>query len=206
MGVANGDGMHGAGLGLQSAVSGADLEATLQPLERATMLPPAAFLESGVLAWELENIFMGGWICVGHSSSVAEPGAFVSREIAGRSFVVVGGEDGTPHAFHNVCRHRGARLVEEPEGKVRRRIQCPYHAWSYDLQGNLRAAPHMDEVEGFDTACYGLVEIRSAVIGGLLMVDLSGEAGPPEDHLGELLPHLDHYSNAALARAGAAGE
>ncbi len=200
MGVANGDGMHGAGRGLQGVVSGTDLEATLQPLERATMLPPAAFLEGDVLAWELENIFMGGWICVGHASAVAEPGAYVAREIGGRSFVVVGGEDGSPRAFHNVCRHRGARLMEEAEGKVRRRIQCPYHAWSYDLQGNLRAAPHMDGVEGFDTACYGLVEIRTAVIGGLVLVDLSGEAGAPEDHVGELLPHLEHYSNAKLAR------
>jgi Rieske 2Fe-2S family protein len=105
------------------------------------------------------------------------------------------------HAFHNVCRHRGARLVEAAEGKVRRRIQCPYHAWSYDLRGNLRAAPHMDGVEDFDTACYGLVEIRSAVLGGLVLVDLTGEAGPPEDHIGELLPHLEHYSVDALARA-----
>jgi Rieske 2Fe-2S family protein len=202
VGVANGDGMHGAELGLRDAVSGTDLEATLQPLERATMLPPAAFLERGVLDWELENIFTGGWICVGHLSAVAEPGAYIARELAGRSFFVVGGEDGAPRAFHNVCRHRGARLLEDAEGKVRRRIQCPYHAWSYDLQGNLRAAPHMDGVEDFDTACYGLREIRIAVIGGLVLVDLSGEAGAPEDHVGELLPHLDHYSNVALARAG----
>ncbi len=117
MGVANGDGMHGAELGLRGAVSGTDLEATLQPLERATMLPPAAFLERGVLDWELENIFMGGWICVGHLSAVAEPGAYIARELAGRSFFVVGGEDGAPRAFHNVCRHRGARLMEERRGQ-----------------------------------------------------------------------------------------
>src|ERR1700761_8384633 len=115
--------MHGADRGLRGVVSGSDLEATLQPLERATMLPPAAFVDDGVLAWELENIFMGGWICVGHASAVAEPGAYLAREIGGRSFFVVGGEDGTPRAFHNVCRHRGARLFEDDEGKVRRRIQ-----------------------------------------------------------------------------------
>ena len=140
MGVANGDGTGGADRGLQGVVRGTDLEATLQPLERATMLPKAAFLESGVLDWELGNIFSGGWIVAAHLSAVAEPGAYVAREIGSRSFVVIGGEDGTPRAFHNVCRHRGARLMEEAEGKVRRRIQCPYHAWSYDLQGNLRAA------------------------------------------------------------------
>lgn len=202
MGVASGDGMHGAGRGLGGAVTGADLEATLQPLERATMLPKSAFLDPAVLAWEQANIFSGGWIVAAHVSAVAEPGAYVARELGGRSFVVVAGEDGTPRAFHNVCRHRAARLVEDAEGKVRRRIQCPYHAWSYDLEGNLRAAPHMEGVEGFDTSCYGLVPIRTAVLGGLVLVDLSGEAGPPEDHLGELLPHLEHYSVASLARAG----
>src|SRR3978361_348606 len=70
--------MQGAEAGLRDLVSGTDLEATLQPLERATMLPPAAFLERGVLDWELENVFMGGWICVGHVSAVAEPGAYIS--------------------------------------------------------------------------------------------------------------------------------
>ena len=165
MGVANGDGMHEADRGLRNALSGTDLEATLQPLERATMLPKAAFLQPAVLDWELGNIFSRGWIVAGHLSAVAEPGAYISREAGGRSFVVVGGEDGTPRAFHNVCRHRGARLMEDAEGKVRRRIQCPYHAWSYDLDGNLRATPHMEGIEGFDTSCYGLVGIRTAVIG-----------------------------------------
>src|SRR6201985_134506 len=202
VGDANGGGMHEADRGLRDLMSGTDLEATLQPLERATMLPPAAFLEGNVLDWELENIFMGGWICVGHLSAVAEPGAYIARELAGRSFFVVGGEDGAPRALHNVCRPRGARLMGDAEGRVRRRIQCPYHAWSYDLAGNLRAAPHVDGVEGFDTSCYGLREIRTAVIGGLVLVDFSGEAAAPEDHVGELLSHLEHYSNAALARAG----
>ena len=62
-----------------------------------------------------------------------------------------------PRAFLNVCRHRGARLVEEPEGQVRKRLRCPYHAWSYDLDGELRAAPHMDGVEDFDYSCIGLL-------------------------------------------------
>src|SRR5262249_12981408 len=146
-----------------------ELEATLQPLERATMLPPAAFLDRSVLDWELANVFAAGWICAGHVSAVAEPGAFVSHEVGDQSFFLVGGEDGVPRAFHNVCRHRGSRLVEEAEGKVRRRIQCPYHAWSYDLAGGLRAAPHMDGIEDFDPGCYGLVEIACSVVGGLLM-------------------------------------
>ncbi len=179
-------GGHGAGAGALVGIGAADLEATLQPLERATMLPPAAFLEPAVLDWELANIFRAGWVCAGHVSAVAEPGAFVRREVGGESIVVVGGEDGEVRAFHNVCRHRGARLLEEAEGQVRRRLRCPYHAWSYDLEGKLQAAPHMEGVEDFDYSCYGLVEVRTAVAGGLVFIDVGGEAGPVEEHVGEL--------------------
>ena len=82
-----------------------------------------------------------GWICVGHVSPSTEPGRFLIREIGRDSVVVIGGEDGRPRAFLNVCRHRGARLVDEGEGQVRRRLRCPYHAWSYDLEGELARRP-----------------------------------------------------------------
>ena len=88
------------------------------------------------------------------------------REIGTDSVVVIGGEDGRPRAFLNVCRHRGARLIEEAEGSVRRRVQCPYHGWSYGLDGELKARPHMDGVEDFDTSCWGLMPVRVATVGG----------------------------------------
>ena len=168
------------------------IEATLRPVERATMLPPAAFVEPSVLEWELENVF-GGWVCMGHVASVSEPGAYLMREIGASSVFAIGGRDGEPRAFLNVCRHRGARLITEAEGSVRKRIQCPYHAWSYDLEGSLVAAPHMDEVEDFDRSCNGLIEVRSAVVGGLLLIDLSGVAPDPADHVGDLAPMLERY-------------
>jgi phenylpropionate dioxygenase-like ring-hydroxylating dioxygenase large terminal subunit len=178
-----------------------ELAATLKPLERATMLPPAAFIAPSVLEWELDEVF-GGWICAGHHSAVAEPGAFVMREVGADSFVVVGGEDGRPRAFHNVCRHRGARLVEESEGQVRRRIRCPYHAWSYGLDGRLEAAPMTEGLEDFDRSCHGLAPIRVEVVSGLVLVDLGGEAPPVTEHVGELAEHLDRYRTAELRRAG----
>jgi phenylpropionate dioxygenase-like ring-hydroxylating dioxygenase large terminal subunit len=179
----------------------AEVEANLQPVERATMLPPRAFFDPGVLDWEVANVF-GGWICVGHTSQVAEPGSFLMRELGPDSVVVVGGEDGRPRAFLNVCRHRGARLIEDPEGRVRRRIRCPYHAWSYGLDGELKAAPHMDRVEDFDTSCWGLMPIRVAAVGGLILVDLSGEAPEISSHLGDLAAHLERYRVDSLRRAG----
>jgi glycine betaine catabolism A len=177
---------------------------TLEPVERATMLPPAAFVDQRVFEWEIDELFRG-WICVAHVSAVDEPGKFVTREIGSDSVVVLAGEDGDPRAFLNVCRHRGARIVEETRGRVRKRLRCPYHAWSYDLAGELRAAPHMDGVEDFDFACNGLLGIRLAVVGGLVLIDLSGEAPDPLDHVGELIDHLERYRLAELRRGDGVG-
>src|SRR6476620_12531475 len=98
----------------------AQVSETLRRLEQATMLPPAAFTDQAVLDWELEEIFCAGWICVGHVSQVSEPGRFLMREIGRDSVIVIGGEDGRPRAFHNVCRHRGSRLINEVEASVKR--------------------------------------------------------------------------------------
>jgi glycine betaine catabolism A len=178
----------------------AEVEATLQPLERATMLPPRAFTDRQVLDWELEAIFGRGWICAGHVSSVAEPGAYLMREVGDQSFLVIGSEDGQPRAFHNVCRHRGSRLVEDPEGRMARLIRCPYHAWAYGFDGSLRAAPKTDGIEDFDRDCYGLSPLRTEVVGGLVLVDLGGEAPDIDAHVGDLLGRLDLYRLADLVR------
>ena len=95
-----------------------------------------------------------------------------------------------------------SRLLEEEEGSVRKRLRCPYHAWSYDLEGNLRAAPHMDEVEDFDPSCFGLRQVRSAVVGGLVLVDLGGEAGPAEDHSASCCRSSSTTASASSRRGG----
>jgi glycine betaine catabolism A len=186
----------GAALNLEPG----DVEATLAPLERATMLPPAAFVDAGVFRWELERIF-SGWVCAGHASRIAEPGSYLMREIGTDSVVVMGGPDGRPRAFLNVCRHRGARLISDAEGSVRRRIVCPYHSWSYELDGELATTRHMEGTEGFDPSCWGLIPVRVAVTGGLVMVDLSGEAPDVAEHVGDLAEHLDRYRVGTLSRA-----
>ncbi|MGA7436390.1 MAG: aromatic ring-hydroxylating dioxygenase subunit alpha [Solirubrobacterales bacterium] len=179
-----------------------DILRTQRPLARASMLPPAAFTSPEVFEWELEKIFTDGWICLGHVSAVQEQGKYLMREIGSSSVVVVGDERGQPRAFLNVCRHRGARIVEESAGQVKKRLQCPYHAWSYGLDGQLVAAPHMDGVEDFDFSCYGLIPVHLAVVGGLVLVDLSGEAPDPDEYVGDLLGHLDKYRNDELVSGG----
>ena len=176
-----------------------DVERTRLPLERATQLPGAAFTAPAVLEWEVEHVFKREWICAGHLDQVRERGQFLMIEIGGESVFVVADDDGLPRAFHNTCRHRGARLVDQPEGRVPR-LQCPYHAWSYGFDGTLRSAPFTDGLEDFDAACFGLRPVRLAVIEGLVLLDLSGEARAPAEHVGDLAPLLARYRTGDLGR------
>jgi len=176
------------------------VQLTRLPLERATQLPGAAFTDPAVLQWEIEELFQGGWICAGHVDQVNERGKFVMVEIGGESVFVVGDDQGVPRAFINSCRHRGSRIVDAPEGAVPR-LQCPYHAWSYDFDGMLKNAPFTDELEEFEPGCFGLKPVRLAVIEGLVLIDLSGEAPSPAEHVGVLAEHLARYRTGELKRA-----
>src|SRR5215216_1590830 len=132
-----------------------ELEPTLKPLLEASLLPSRAYTDEVVADWEARQMFLGGWMCVGHVSAFAERGGFVTHEIGAESLLFVG-EKG----FFNVCRHRGSRLVTEREG-TKRRLQCPYHAWSYGFDGTLKNAPHTEQLQAFDPACNGLRPIRT---------------------------------------------
>ncbi|MDQ2860123.1 MAG: aromatic ring-hydroxylating dioxygenase subunit alpha [Pseudomonadota bacterium] len=120
------------------------------------------------------DLLLGRWTCVGHVSEVAAPGDYLVAELGLESAVVVRGEDGQLRALNNVCRHRGSRICAPGRGSVTL-LTCPYHAWSYRLDGRLRAAREMPE--GFDPARYALRPLPIAVIGGLILVSFSGE--PP---------------------------
>jgi phenylpropionate dioxygenase-like ring-hydroxylating dioxygenase large terminal subunit len=177
------------------------VERTRRPLERATQLPREAFTEPAVLGWELEHLFRGGWLCAGHAGQLSESGAFLTVELDGESVIVVADDDGLPRAFVNACRHRGARILDAPEGRVPR-LRCPYHAWTYGFDGQLRKAPFTEGLEDFDVACMGLLPVRLAVVEGLLLLDLSGEAPSPHQHVGALAPHLARYRVGELRRGG----
>src|SRR4051812_19460608 len=100
-------------------LSAAEIERTLEPLEQASQLPGPAFTHPGVLEWERANLFRCGWVCAGHAERVSERGQYVCVEFGGESVLVVGDDDGLPRAFLNICRHRGARLVDDAAGRLR---------------------------------------------------------------------------------------
>ena len=186
-------------MGPNLPLSADEVELTLLPLERATQLPPRSFTDPGVLAWELEHVFRRGWIGACHIDQLAGRGRYVMIELGAESVLIVADEDGLPRAFVNSCRHRGSRIVDSPEGTVRR-LQCPYHAWAYGFDGTLRNAPFTEGLEDFDRACFGLKPVRLAVVEGLVLLDLSGEAPSPAGHVGDLRDHLAHYRLQDLRR------
>ncbi len=161
------------------------LAAALEPLGRSRMLPREAYVDPAVLAWE-QRTFFGGWVCVGRSTELAEVGTQRAFRLGGAGVLLTRAEDGVLRAFANTCRHRGHELLPCGGSAQKRGIVCPYHAWSYRLDGSLLGAPSFRDVEGFDPEQYGLVGLPCREWHGWVFVDESGRAGDFADHLGAL--------------------
>ncbi len=134
--------------------------------EGARTLPARFYTDAEYFRRELDALFRTMWICAGRSEEIARPGQFVLRDVAGDSVIVTRSADGGVHAFHNVCRHRGTRLCTEASGTFPGSIQCPYHAWTYGLDGRLVGAPHMDEVPHFRKEDFPLHGVHAEVWDG----------------------------------------
>jgi len=150
---------------------------------------------------EMERIFCRRWLCAGRAAELADPGDFVVRTVAGESLIVVRGQDGAVRAFYNVCRHRGTRLCEEARGRFSETIQCPYHAWTYTLDGTLIGAPHMGDVQGFDKRDYPLHAVAVATWEGFLFLNLAREPEPFERAFAPVLERFSRFNLATLRSA-----
>src|SRR5882724_6791578 len=128
-------------------------------------LPAQYYTDPAIFHSELERLYFGRWICVGRTERIANAGDYFLVELAGESVIVTRGADGAVRAFFNVCRHRGTRMCSDPEGAFAGRIRCPYHGWTYALDGALMGAPHMDE-SCFSPADYPLHAVRADIWDG----------------------------------------
>ncbi len=151
---------------------------TTSPGRPRTTLEAAAYTNPAWFQSESDRIFARMWLAVGRAPELAPPGAFITRDIAGASVIVVRGADGRLTAFHNVCRHRGTRLCVTGEGTFAGSIQCPYHAWTYGLDGALLAAPQMDAAPGFDKSAYPLRPAACETWDGHIFINLSDAPAP----------------------------
>jgi Rieske 2Fe-2S family protein len=140
-------------------------------------LPSKYFTDPEVFRGEMERFFLRTWICVGRGDHIPNAGDYFLRDVAGESIIVTRDADGLVRAFFNVCRHRGTRLCTAPVGGFAGRISCPYHGWTYSLDGSLIGAPHMDEPD-FSRADYPLHQVHADVWGGHLFINLGLKPQP----------------------------
>src|SRR5205085_4311801 len=137
------------------------------------------FVSPEIFAEEQKEIFAKQWLLVGHQSQLEKSGDFFLATITGESVIVIRDQKSQVRGFYNVCRHRGTRLKEDACGHASA-IQCPYHAWTYGLDGRLIGAPHMDEVPGFDKADYSLKPVKVGIWEGFIFVNLADNPMPLE--------------------------
>jgi Rieske 2Fe-2S family protein len=188
----------------------------------AKTLPQKYFVSPEIFENEQEKIFSTQWVLVGHQSQIAKPGDYFVQEVgppssdygatglssvaaatssAGpESLIMVRDKSGEVRAFYNVCRHRGARLREDTCGHASA-IQCPYHAWTYGLDGRLLGVPHMDDVRGFDKADYSLSAVNLALWEGFIFVNLVNSPAPLEEWFAPLAGKFSHWNLPKLRSA-----
>lgn len=144
------------------------------------------YCDDGVFAADLENVFYREWLFAAPSAALPKAGSFVTLQIGAYPVVVVRGNDGMVRAFHNVCRHRGQRLCAKDTGTTPKLV-CPYHQWTYELDGKLAYARDMQE--GFDPAAHGLKRVHCVDLGGMVFLCLA-QVPPP---IADLAKHLMSY-------------
>ena len=161
--------------------------------ERAHAFPSRYYYDEGVFRREIEAVFHPAWHFAGHRSEIREPGEFIKVDVFDQSVLVIRGQDGVARAFHNVCQHRGTRLVEERRGRIEHVIRCPYHAWSYHFDGRLRHAPRSESVRGFDPGAISLAPVPVEELSSFLFVNLDPKARPFRDEVGGAAPMLARH-------------
>ncbi|MEM7271259.1 MAG: aromatic ring-hydroxylating dioxygenase subunit alpha, partial [Pseudomonadota bacterium] len=159
---------------------------------RALSLNAEAYTDPRWLEFEQSAIFAKTWQWVCHEEKLRNTGSYVTATVAGRPICVVRDRDGELRAFYNVCKHRAHELLKG-EGETTR-IMCPYHAWVYDLTGQLRRAPETENLEGFDTRSICLDQVRVEAFCGFIYVNLDRLAAPLADVSGDLREEIGHWA------------
>jgi glycine betaine catabolism A len=175
---------------------------SLRPFGESRMLPRAAYVDPAVFEWEQRHFFDGGWTCVGFSAELENPGDQRAVAVGPSGVLLSRDEDGRLHAFANTCRHRGHELLPCGGSAQAKSIVCPYHSWTYELDGDLKAAKGFKGTPGFDDKQWGLVELPVTDWHGLICVDGSGTAAPMGTALAELDELVAPYEPERLVIAG----
>ncbi len=158
------------------------------PAESPT-LPGYLYSDDATFRAERERIFYKSWQLVAHVSQLPITGSYVTAQIVDQDVIVIRSQSGEIRAFYNVCQHRAHELLSG-RGEVKSRIVCPYHAWTFDLEGNLTNARHCDHMPNFDKSDYGLVSVRLEIALGFVFVNLDNTAPSLNDVAGDMFADM----------------
>ena len=159
------------------------------PLAEASTIPAPWYVDSRISELEAASVFSKTWQMIGRVEQVAEPGQYVTTNVAGEPIVAVRGNDGVLRAFYNVCRHHAAAVVAEPCGQASI-LHCPYHGWNYGLDGSLKGMPEFEGVRNFDRQKNGLTPVKAETWEKFVFVNLDPEAVSLQHFLGGLVKRM----------------
>lgn len=152
------------------------------PLALASTIPASWYVDQNLYELELKTVFSNTWQLAARVDQVTQPGQYVTTDIAGEPIVIVRGNDGVLRGFYNVCRHHAAAVMTEPEGKAAQ-LRCPYHGWTYSLEGELKGTPDFSGVCDFDRTQNGLVSLEITLWESWVFVKLNPGNPPLQDFL-----------------------
>ena len=179
-------------------------EEAIKPLEEAYSLSFSAYVDEDVYAAEVEKIFHDEWVFVCQAPELAAPGDYFAMDLAGEPIYVIRGSDGELRAFSNICRHRGTQLLDEGFGRVDKYVTCPYHAWAFDLSGELQAVPY-NKLIAVDRAEHKLVQLRCDVWHGLIFVHLGDNPQPLAERFSRMADYVTEFEIDAFDSATSGG-
>lgn len=179
-------------------MTAATLDRPAKASQAAWSLPAWTYKDEAFMALEREKLFLPAWHLVCHVSELAKPCDYRTFAMMGERAVVVRGRDGAVRAFHNVCRHRAARLLDGEGGNCGGRITCPYHAWSFGLDGELIGVPFIEEYEDFAKADFPLYPIEHDMAGGFLYIRFRSGGPSLAEYLGPIAEETALYRFAEL--------
>ena len=166
------------------------------------MIAPWTYRSAEFTALEKDKIFRRHWLLVGHESEAPGPGDYVTFEAVDERALVVRGKDGILRAFHNICRHRASKVLPERQGTCRAAMVCPFHGWSYDLEGRLRGIPAAETFGDLDKSTIGLKALELELWNGFIFIRFGGGGPSVAEILGPFEAELVPYRLADLAPLG----
>ena len=171
--------------------------------EDSHSLPAWIYSDPAFFELEKKHIFRSSWQLVCHLSDIPNPGDYHSLDFLGEPIVVIRGEDGVARSFHNVCRHRASRLLDQSKGSCPRgRITCPYHGWTYALDGRLVGVPQRDKFPGLDMATHGMAPLEQEIFLGFIFVRFEPGLPSVREMAAPYLHEIEHYRFEELVPQG----